>query len=256
MASQLLVFAVLLGTVVLFVVDRWRYDVVAMMALMVLALTGVVPAGEVFSGFGNPAVITVAAVMIVSRALWNVGLVDAITAGLMRHVRRPSAQFIALTGLLALSSALISDVGALAVFMPVALQVARKSKRSPSALLMPMAFSALLGGIVTLVGTVPNILVSGFRKQATGQPFRMFDFTPAGIAVAIADLVLMWLIARWLVPKRASPASSDARELAEYVTEVEVGEQSRFIGRSLGELLEEVEAGFSVLGVVRVTCPR
>ncbi len=251
MASQLLVFAVLLGAVVLFVLDRWRYDVVAMMALMVLTLTGVVPAGEAFSGFGNPAVITVAAVMIVSRALWNVGLVDAITAWLMRHVRRPSTQFVALTGLLALSSTLISDVGALAVFMPVALQVARKNERSPSALLMPMAFSALLGGIVTLVGTTPNILISGFRQQATGQPFRMFDFTPVGIAVAIADLVLIWLAARWLVPERASPASSDARELAGYVTEVEVGEQSRFIGRSLGELLEEVEAGFSVLGVVR-----
>ena len=249
--SQIEVLAILVAAIALFILDRWRYDVTAMLALLALALLRILPERELFSGFGNPAVITVAGVMIVSRALWNVGLVDAITAWLLRHVQARGGQFLALTGLLVLTSTLISDVGALAVFLPVALQIGRRSEQSTSKWLMPMAFSALLGGIITLIGTVPNILISNFRAHAVGHPFGMFSFTPVGAAIAGGDLLLIWLAARWLVPQRKSPTSAVAQELAEYVTEVELNEESKFIGSSLGELLEEVNCDVSVLGVIR-----
>ena len=222
-----------------------------MLALMALALLRILPDRDLFSGFGNPAVITVAGVMVVSRALWNVGLVDAITAWLLGHVQARSGQFMALTGLLLLTSTLISDVGALAIFLPVTLQISRRNEQSASKWLMPMAFSALLGGIITLIGTVPNILISNFRAHAVGRPFGMFAFTPVGTAIAFGNLLLIWLAARWLVPQRKSPTSAVAQELAEYVTEIELNEESKFIGSSLGELLENVNCDVSVLGVIR-----
>ena len=251
MTSQIEVLAILMAAIAFFILDRWRYDVTAMLALMALALLRILPGRELFSGFGNPAVITVAGVMIVSRALWNVGLVDAITAWLLRHVQARSSQFIALTGLLTLTSTLVSDVGALAVFLPVALQIGRRNEQNTSKWLMPLAFSALLGGIVTLIGTVPNILISNFRAGAVGRPFGMFAFTPVGAAVAVANLLFIWLTARWLVPQRRSPTSAVAQELAEYITEIELSDESKFIGSSLGELLEEVNCEVGVLGVIR-----
>ena len=251
MTSQIEVLAILLAAIALFILDRWRYDFTAMFALLALALLRILPQRELFSGFGNPAMITVAGVMIVSRELWNVGLVDAIATWLLRHVQARGGQFLALTGLLLLTSTPISDVGALAVFLPVVLQIGRRNEQSTSKWLMPMAFSALLGGIIMLIGTVPNILISNFRAHAVGHPFGMFAFTPVGVVIAGGDLVLIWLAARWLVPQRKSPTSAVAQELAEYVTEVELNAESKFIGSSLGELLEEVNCDVSVLGVIR-----
>ena len=249
--SQIEVLLILLAAIASFILNRWRYDVTAMLALLALAVLRILPQRELFSGFGNPAVITVAGVMVVSRALWNVGLVDAISAWLLRHVQARRGQFMALTGLLLVTSTLISDVGALAVFLPVALQIGRRNEQSTSKWLLPMAFSALLGGIITLIGTVPNILISSYRAHTVGRPFGMFAFTPVGVAVATANLLLIWLAARWLVPQRKSPSSAVAQELAEYLTEMALSEESKFIGSSLGELLEEVNCDFSVLGVIR-----
>ncbi len=180
--EQLIVFGVLAATLVLFVWNRWRYDLVALGALLACALTGVVPADEVFSGIGHPAVISVAAVLVLSRGLLNAGVVDSVARRLMQVGERPWAQVAALTGIVALSSGFMNNVGAQALFMPVAIWMSRQSGRSPSYLLMPLAFGSLLGGTLTLIGTPPNLIIAGYRAEAGEAPFGMFAFLPVGAA--------------------------------------------------------------------------
>lgn len=186
MFAQGLVFAVLFGTLILFVVGRWRYDVVALLALLVLTIFGVVPGSEAFSGFGHPAVVTVAAVLVVGRGLLNSGVVDVLAGWLAKAGEGRTTQVGAMSALITACSGFMNNVGALAIFMPVALQMARKAERSPSFLLMPIAFASLLGGMMTLIGTPPNIIISTFRAETGAAPFRMFDFLPVGLGVAVA----------------------------------------------------------------------
>ncbi|MFW5824876.1 MAG: SLC13 family permease, partial [Marinobacter sp.] len=150
--DQSLVFAVLLATLGLFIWNRIRFDLVAMLALLAVAVTGLVPSGELFMGFGHPAVITVAAVLVISQGLVNAGVVDSIAGVLGRVGDRPAVQVATLTGVVALCSGFVNNVGALALLMPVAVWMARQSGRSPSYLLMPLAFGSLLGGTMTLIG--------------------------------------------------------------------------------------------------------
>ena len=165
---------------ILFVTGQWRYDVVALIALLILTLTGLVPASHAFSGFGNPAVITVAAVLVLSRGLQNSGIVDWIGQKLERVQGGITIQLGVLTAIVALLSAFMNNVGALALLLPVAMQLSRKKQLSPSSLMMPLAFASLLGGMTTLIGTPSNIIISSFREQSGAPPFGMFDFTPVG----------------------------------------------------------------------------
>ena len=158
--GQLVVFAVLGATLVLFVWNRWRYDLVALSALLVLAIAGYVPTDRVFAGLGHPAVITVAAVLIISSGLREAGVVDMVTRLLARVGNRPWVQVATLTGLVAVCSGFMNNVGALALLMPVAIAMSRRAGRSPSLLLMPLAFGSLLGGMLTMIGTPPNIIIS------------------------------------------------------------------------------------------------
>lgn len=200
--EQLIVFGVLAATLVLFVWNRWRYDLVALAALLACALTGVVPAEEVFAGLGHPAVISVAAVLVLSRGLLNAGVVDSVARRLMQVGERPWAQVAALTGIVALSSGFMNNVGALALFMPVAIWMSRQSGRSPSYLLMPLAFGSLLGGTLTLIGTPPNLIIAGYRAEAGEAPFGMFAFLPVGGAVTVAGVLFITLLGWRLVPRR------------------------------------------------------
>ena len=202
MVDQIIVFAVLVAALALFVWERWRYDVVALMALLAVAVAGIIPAGQVFAGFGHPAVITVAAVLVVSRGLRNSGVVGLLARPLARVGERATAQVSALSSLVAALSAFMNNVGALALMMPVAIRLARKGKRSPSILLMPLAFGSLLGGLITLIGTPPNIIIATFRTDAGLEPFRMFDFTPVGLGVALAGLLFVSLVGWRMVPRR------------------------------------------------------
>ncbi len=179
--QQIIVFGVLALTLVLFVWGRWRYDVVALLALLAVTITGIAPADQAFAGFGHPAVVTVAAVLAVSRGLMNAGVIDSLAKLLGRVGERPTAQVGALTSLVALFSAFMNNVGALALLMPVAIRMARRNGHSPSLLLMPLAFGSLLGGLTTLIGTPPNIIIATFRTDNGAAPFRMFDFTPVGL---------------------------------------------------------------------------
>ena len=181
--DQGIVFAVLGISLMLFIWNRLRFDVVSMLALLAMALTGLVPADDVFSGFGHPAVITVAAVLVISQGLVNGGVVDVIARLLGRIGHRPTLQVLTLTSVVALCSGFINNVGALALLMPVAIWMSRDAGRSPSLLLMPLAFGSLLGGTMTLIGTPPNIIISSYRPSGA---FTMFDFAPVGLAVTVA----------------------------------------------------------------------
>ncbi|MFI8466302.1 SLC13 family permease [Stutzerimonas stutzeri] len=253
-SEQLIVFGVLAATLVLFVWNRWRYDLVALGALLACALTGVVPADEVFSGIGHPAVISVAAVLVLSRGLLNAGVVDSVARRLMQVGERPWAQVAALTGIVALSSGFMNNVGALALFMPVAIWMSRQSGRSPSYLLMPLAFGSLLGGTLTLIGTPPNLIIAGYRAEAGEAPFGMFAFLPVGAAVTVAGVLFIALLGWRLVPRRQEQeGNGDLFEISAYLTEVRVPESCKYAGRTLHALINAVEdeADVQVIALVR-----
>lgn len=252
--EQLIVFGVLAATLVLFVWNRWRYDLVALGALLACALTGVVPADEVFAGIGHPAVISVAAVLVLSRGLLNAGVVDSVARRLMQVGDRPWAQVAALTGIVALSSGFMNNVGALALFMPVAIWMSRQSGRSPSYLLMPLAFGSLLGGTLTLIGTPPNLIIAGYRAEAGEAPFGMFAFLPVGAAVTVAGVLFIALLGWRLVPRRQEQeGNGDLFEISAYLTEVRVPESCKYAGRTLHALINAVEdeADVQVIALVR-----
>ncbi|HVS30581.1 MAG TPA: SLC13 family permease [Thermoanaerobaculia bacterium] len=252
--DQLTVFGVLAALLVLFVWNRWRYDVVALVGLLVVALAGLVPADRVFMGLGHPAVVTVAAVLILSRGLLNAGVVDTIARKLTRVGDRPWIQVATLTGIVALCSGFINNVGALALFMPVGIWMSRRGRRSPSFLLMPLAFGSLLGGTITMIGTPPNIIIAAYREEANAQPFGMFDFLPVGLAVTVVGLLFVTIVGWRLTPQREKPnGSEDLFEISAYLTELRVPDESRFAGGTLHDLVMAVrdDADVQVLGLIR-----
>ena len=249
--EQSIVFATLAMALALFVWGRWRYDVVAILALLVVAVTGIVPREQVFAGFGNPAVITVAAVLVISRSLLNAGVVDLLS-GWVSVLERPTAQVAALTGLVAIMSSFINNVGAIALLIPVAVRLARRGGRSPSFLLMPIAFGSLLGGMTTLIGTPPNLIIAEFRARAGEAPFGMFDFTPVGLGVALLGVAFIALFGWRLLPERKGQASREELfNVEEYLSEVRVAEGSSADGKLLGEVLSESKADVVAVGLSR-----
>jgi len=252
--QQGLIFGILILVLVLFAWGRWRYDIVALLALLVATVTGLVPEGQAFSGFGHPAVITVAAVLVVSRGLLNSGMVDFIVRLMSRVGENALVQLAALVLAVTVCSGFMNNIGALALFMPVAIRMARKGeKRTPSLFLMPLAFGSLLGGLVTLVGTPPNIIISSFRQQAVDTaPFRMFDFAPVGAGVAFIGVLFIILVGWRLLPRRKGQLSrEDLFEIKDYITEIRVPEESKFAGKRLRELEQAAEGDVVVVGHVR-----
>lgn len=250
--DYMIVFAILAGTLILFASGKLRFDYVAILALLTSVFCGVVSAQDAFSGFGHPAVITVAAVLIISKALQNSGVV-AYLASFLAPTRVSERRHItASTGLVALLSCFMNNVGALALMLPVTLQNAEKAKHSASKLLMPLSFASLLGGLVTLIGTPTNIVISTYRTQFTGEPYSMFDFTPVGLAVAVVGLIYIATIGWKLLPDRL-PHSGKSRLLhvEDYITEVHVPEGSRVLGMSVRELERDCENELAVMAIIR-----
>lgn len=250
--GHLIIFSTLLLTLYLFVSGRWRYDVVALIALLIVTLTGLIPASQAFTGFSNPAVITVAAVLVLSRGLQNSGIVDWIGQQLERLKGGVTLQLMALTTIVAILSAFMNNVGALALLLPVVLQLARKKQISPSTLLMPLAFASLLGGMTTLIGTPPNIIAASFRQQAGLEPFGMFDFAPVGVGVAIAGILFIGLVGWRLIPVRQGNSSSeDLFEIENYVTEVTITGDSPLNGKRLREVNPFCKTDVNIVGLIR-----
>ncbi|WP_339408889.1 SLC13 family permease [Pseudomonas sp. EA_35y_Pfl2_R5] len=249
--EQGLIFAILVATMGLFLWGRWRHDIVALGALLACVITGLVPDQQAFIGFGHPAVITVACVLVLSFGLQRTGAVDAMAQRILPVDAGPMLSIAALTSLGALLSAFMNNVGALALLMPIALKIASKQELPPGRLLMPLAFGTILGGMTTLIGTPPNLIVSSFRAETDAGPFAMFDFSLVGVAVALAGVLFISLIGWRLVPRRevAGVASFDT---GTYITEARVKQDANAVGKSLREveqLLEEADA--QVVGMVR-----
>ncbi|WP_111642448.1 SLC13 family permease [Marinimicrobium alkaliphilum] len=257
--DQSLILLIIAMTLGMFLWGRWRHDMVALGALLACVFAGLIPSADAFNGFGHPAVITVACVLVLSRGLQLTGAVDLLAQKLMPRNAGTVLTIAALTGIGALMSAFMNNVGALALLMPVALQVANKKGLPPGQLLMPLAFGTILGGMTTLIGTPPNLIVSGFRSEVGLGSYGMFDFTPVGVLVAVTGVVFIALVGWRLVPQREQ-SSTGSFDTGVYLTEVRVGEGTKVDGKTLREveaLLEEADA--QIVGLVRsdlrVTAP-
>ena len=230
---------------------RFRYDLVAFGALMVAVVLGVVPSQDAFSGFGHPATLVVALVLIVSAGLVRSGAVFLITRTLIDSSRSLGAHIALMGAIGGVLSAFMNNVAALALLMPVDIQTARKAGRSPSLSLMPLSFATILGGMVTLIGTPPNIIIAAIREQRLGTSYRMFDFAPVGGITAIAGLVFVALVGWRLIPARAD-ASQAMEDLTDYIAELTVPEDCKIIGKRVTELHDEAEqADVAILGLIR-----
>ena len=252
--DQTILFFLLLLVFVFLIWGRWRYDLVAFAALTIAVLTGVVPLDRAYSGFGHPATVIVALVLIVSRALSNSGVVEWIARYAVSTSRSLSAHIGIMAGVAAALSAIMNNVAALALLMPVDIEAAEKAKRSPALTLMPLSFASILGGMVTLIGTPPNIIIAQYRNDALGAPFTMFDFTPVGAIVALAGIAFV-AIAGWrLIPHSRAEHDSgkELLNLSDYIAEVQVPEDSDAIGKRVRDLDEKAEENeISIIGVVR-----
>jgi di/tricarboxylate transporter len=248
--SQGLLLAIVAATVVLFLWGRWRHDLVALAALLACVITGLVPASEAFAGFGHPAVITVACVLILSAGLESSGAVNALAQRVLPKNSGMLVSLAALAILGAMLSAFMNNVGAMAMLMPLALQIAARHKIPPGRMLMPLAFATILGGMTTLIGTPPNLIVAGFRAEHSGQPFTMFDFSPVGLAVAISGLLFLLLLGWRLVPARAG--RQEGFDTARYMTEARIDDKSKLIGKRLRDIEGTLEdSGAQVVALVR-----
>jgi di/tricarboxylate transporter len=242
-----LVFAMLLW-------GRWRYDLIAFSALMVGVIAHLVPADLAFSGFGHPATVIVALVLVVSRGLLNSGAIHLVTRHLIDSGRALGAHIAIMGGIGAALSAFMNTVAALALLMPVDLQTARKAKRHPGLSLMPLSFATILGGMVTLIGTPPNIIIASYRGEVAEAPFLLFDFAPVGAVCAVAGLAFVALVGWRLIPSASDATGPDTKlmALADYIAEIKVPEDSALIGKRIEELDEDAErADAAVIGLVR-----
>jgi di/tricarboxylate transporter len=252
--DQTILFALLGGVFVMLLWGRLRYDVVAFSALLLGLMLGVVPLDQAFSGFGHPATVIVALVLIVSAGLVRSGAVLVSTRTLIDSARGVGLHIAIMGGIGAVLSAFMNNVAALALLMPVDIATARKAVRLPAATLMPLSFATILGGMITLIGTPPNIIIAEIRAERLGEGFSMFDFAPVGAAVAAAGLVFVALVGWRLIPRvsDAADGAGEPQDVAAYVSELTVPEDSRYIGKPLRDLHDIAdEAGVHVLGLVR-----
>src|SRR5215213_2298506 len=228
--QQGLAFAIVGAMMALFVWGRIRYDVVAMLALVAAVFCGIVPAKEAFSGFSDDVVIIVAAALVVSAAVAKSGITELAIRPLAPYLKTTRAQVFVLVLAVITFSTFIKNVGALAILLPVALQFAKRSGTSPSQLLMPLSFGSLMGGLITLVGTSPNIIVSRVREELLGKPFEMFDYAPVGLGLSAVGLIYLTCAYRLLPKDRRGGVSIDAAiNIENYVVEACVPKTSPLV---------------------------
>ena len=248
----MLAFGVIAGMMALFIWGRIRYDLVAILALLISLLVGIVEPEDAFTGFSDDIVIIVASALVISAAVQRSGIIEALIKRLTGGMSRMGSQLIVITGTVTLLSGLVKNIGALAMLMPAAFQMAKKSRSSPSCFLMPMAFGSLLGGLTTLVGTSPNIIVSRVREEMTGRPFSMFDYTPVGLGLAISGLLFLRFGYRLLPTNRtAAPTLGEAVNITDYTAEARVLPHSPADGLTIAQFKTLIEGEVEVTGLHR-----
>ena len=249
--DQILTLAILGGMILLFLSNRLRYDMVGLLGLVTAVFAGVVPADHAFSGFANPVLPLIAGALVISASIGQSGAVEILLRWLNPVLRPKEMQVGVLVGCVAVLSAFMKNVGALAIFLPAAVQVARRNQRSASEFMMPLAFASLLGGSMTLIGTSPNMLISSVRQDLGGAPFGMFDFTPVGAGIALFGV--LFLTVGWrLIPQRRRSGSTDlAFSVEDYTSELRVGKTSAYVGKTVGDVEELSGGAVSVIAVIR-----
>ncbi len=254
MSDQNILFTLLFFVFAFLIWGRWRYDLVAFSALLIAAGVGVIPTDKVFSGFGHPAVIVIALVLIVSRGLSNSGAIELLSRYLIVGSRKLATHIGIMAGFAAVLSAVMNNVAALALLMPLDMQAAAKAKRSPALSLMPLSFASILGGMITLIGTPPNIVIAEYRNSVLGEPYHMFDFAPVGLAVAIVGVAYVALIGWRLIPvaRGQHDTAKELSHLGDYLAELKVPESSSAIGQKVRDLDETTaEHEVEIVGLIR-----
>ncbi len=253
--DQIILFSLLFFVFVFLIWGKIRYDLVAFMALIAAVALGVVPKDQAFSGFGHPATIIIALVLIISRGLSNSGAVELIGHYVAGMAKSLSGHIIAMSGISAVLSAVMNNVAALALLMPVDLQAAAKAKRSPALTLMPLSFASILGGMVTMIGTPPNIIIAEFRgRLPDSEPFGMFDFTPVGMVCALVGVLFIATIGWRLIPaeRKTRNSGKELMDIEGYIAELYVAEDSVPTGKKVRDLDDIAEEkGVSIIGLIR-----
>jgi len=252
--EQGLLFALIILIFGFLIWGRYRYDLVAFSALILAFLAGLIPKEDVFAGFGHPAVVIIALVLIVSRGLSRSGAIEMLAHRLLKRERGIRSHIGIMAGIGAALSTVMNNVAALALLMPVDMQAARKLKRSPALTLMPLSFATILGGMVTLIGTPPNIVIATFREDALGDAYRMFDFAPVGLTVAVVGVIYVATVGWRLIPLGGVERDSGQElfELQAFISEVGVKDNSPVLGKPLSTLVGLAEEhGVELLGLVR-----
>jgi len=253
-SDQGILFALLALIFGVLIWGRIRYDLVAFTALVIAFLSGVIPKEQVFAGFGHPAVVIIALVLIISSGLSRTGAIDLLARQVIKSSRSLAAHIGIMAAVSAALSTVMNNVAALALLMPIDIQTARKAKRSPALSLMPLSFASILGGMVTLIGTPPNIVIATFREGALGEPYGMFDFAPVGVVVAITGVLYVALIGWRLIPVERSrhDTAQELGELKAYVAEARAGDGAKIVDMPVKELDPLAkENDVQILGLVR-----
>jgi di/tricarboxylate transporter len=290
--DQIAIFCIIIFTFFLFIWGKWRYDIVSIISLSTLFITDLLLGGDksnlvtnssnIFIGFGHPAVITVALVLIISQALRNSGVVDFISRKISPLSKNQFSHLASLSGVATVCSAIMNNVGALALMLPVALKTATKQNRSPSIILMPLAFASILGGMITMIGTPPNIIIAAFRKtnqmdlkaealqninstaakylnqqnisleQFSPSPFGMLDFSPVGLSIAFLGVIFITFIGWRLIPKTSHkrPNSGSNFSIDEYVTEIRIPENCKLINMKIKNIEKFTENRLEIFGYI------
>lgn len=251
MYSQIIVFAIILITLYLFIDGRIRYDFVALLGLITLTITRVIPPETSFAGFSHPAIITVASVLVISSALIKTGVIDNLVALINKGKNTVPIKVLSLMVITAILSAFINNVGALALIMPIALTISKDNKIAPYQLLMPVAFASLLGGMITGIGTPPNLIVSTYRMQAGFEPFPFFSYAPVGVTMAVLGIIFTTLIGWRLIPKRDSKNVGELFNIEEYLFELIVTDNYKLAGKTLLDFYKEFKIEMNVLSIIR-----
>ena len=292
--DQVAILLILCVTFSLFIFSKWRYDVVSLVSLILLFIIHsllvsfnfksniIIDKSQIFLGFGHPAVITVVAVLIISRALHNSGVVDMISREITPYSKNKYSHIFTLSSVASILSGLMNNVGALALMMPVAVKTSAKQRRSPTIILMPLAFASILGGMITMIGTPPNIIIANFRKDylesiksqalldsesesynyflsknielTNFEPtaFSMFDFSPVGLSISIIGIIFITILGWRFIPKKSykKPGSESVFSIDEYITEIRIPENCKLLGLKINEVEKFTDDKLSIIGTI------